>query len=155
MGSGGDGSDGMGGGSDGGGGGVAAGPRALYNLVSRGGASPAASNRAVGVASVSAPPHPGALLPAALRAFRPPCRRGRGHGGRLDRLRTVCMKALGSLRRATHSARGVSVQCVRGVCLSPRAARHRQPQAGPGRGHSHTGPCMYLVRPTGSCSTSY
>ena len=65
---------------------MAAGHRAVYNLVSRGGASPAASTRAVGAAGewrgfLHLPTlEPGALSHAALRACGPPCRRGRGHG---------------------------------------------------------------------------
>ena len=122
MGSGGDGSDGMGGGSDGGGGGVAAGPRALYNLVSRGGASPAASTRAVGAAGewrvFCASPPWCTGSPAALRAFRLPCRRGPGHGSRLARLRTVCMKALKVVVETPHALGRVARCCTQGrICV--------------------------------------
>ena len=92
---------------------MAAGPRALYNLVSRGGASPAASTRAVGAAGewrvfCASPPWctgSDTGSPAALRAFRPPCRRGPGHGSRLARLRTVCMKALKVVVETPHALR--------------------------------------------------
>ena len=81
---------------------MAAGHRAVYNLVSRGGASPAASTRAVGAAGewrvflhtsrVQRCARAGRLVVVAEDMV-----------GRLARLRTVCMKALGSLRRHTRT----------------------------------------------------
>ena len=111
MGSGGDGSDGMGGGSDGGGGGVVGGSWASGSLqlsVSRRRLpsrvdSCCRSGR--GVASVLRLPTWCTGSPAALRAFRPPCRRGPGHGSRLARLRTVCMKALKVVVETPHALR--------------------------------------------------
>ena len=135
MGGGGDGSEGMVGGSDGccggvGGGGWSSGCLQLSvsrrRLPSR---VDSCCRSGRGVASVSAPPHPGALSRAALRACGPPCRRGRGHGSRSAS--PYCVHASIRLVETPHipvfRARGVvssvlmcrvCVSEARGVCLS-------------------------------------